>query len=387
MRVRSKLLPLGKVYLYGHQETEITQEFLEKLVANFKAGYPHYKPFVNLNHESHEKYGEVVELEIADDGLYVTLELNEDGAMLYTSKKYEYLSAEIDLNYRDRNTGEEVGPVLIGVALTNRPAMPIPPIQKLADMWRTFAKFFADVFRDNTYYAEIEFDYDEDSPWDWDWARDADAIIEKFGWRGLAKACLWYDKDAEKGPSGYPEAKKYYKLPVAKARGNKLVIHWRGVVAARVRLDSTDIPQEDKQEVLEKIKALYKKFNREFDTEIGGETVVNLEEKEQQIQKLSEQLAEKDKRIAELEEELSKYKQQIALNEAEKLKSELVSKGVIPVVAEKFVAKYMEGKFTKEEVLELAESMKIEATRQIVQSAEVSTNDIVQQIAKAKGWI
>lgn len=382
MLVKSKLLPLGKVYLHGYEETEITRELLEKLVANFKAGYPHYKPFVNLNHDGNEKYGEVVELELADDGLYVTLQLTDEGARLYEAKKYEYLSAEIDLEYRDRTTGELIGPVLIGVALTNRPAMPIPPIQKLTELWHTVVRFFAEVFNDSSkQYAEIPIDYDDSNEWDWDWARDADAIIDKFGWRGLAKACLWYDRNAEKGESGYPEAKKYYALPVAKARGNKLVVIWGGVRAARQRLASTDIPSSDKQEVIQKLRSLYKKFGKEFDSEDVGGADMELQEK------LEKALAEKqqlEQKIAELQVENKQLRELLKLAEAEKLKNQLVGAGVIPTVAEHLTSLFTSDKLSKDEVLQLADKLTLATTKQFATKTEEP--DVIELVKKYKNW-
>lgn len=105
-------------------------------------------------------------------------------------------------------------------------------------------------------------EYDDSSPWDWDWQRDADAIIDQLGWSGLANACLYKDPDADS------ETKAAYKLPVAKLKGGKLTVFWNGVRAAMAALNGArggiDIPEDARKTIYNKLKTLYKKFDKEI---------------------------------------------------------------------------------------------------------------------------
>ena len=53
-----------------------------------------------------------------------------------------------------------------------------------------------------------------ETPWDWNWGADAGAIIEKFGWAGLAKACAYVNLDypAKEKEGKFPQAKGTYDL-------------------------------------------------------------------------------------------------------------------------------------------------------------------------------
>lgn len=112
---------------------------------------------------------------------------------------------------------------------------------------------------------------EEDAPWDWDWARDGNAIIEKYGWKGLAAVCLYVDREyeTENKEDGLPAVKEAYYFPVAKIKEGKLKLFWRGLVAARVRVQQSNLPRETKEEVLDKIKHLYKRFDADFEKSEG----------------------------------------------------------------------------------------------------------------------
>jgi len=104
-------------------------------------------------------------------------------------------------------------------------------------------------------------EYDDSSAWDWDWGKDADAIIDTMGWKGLSQACLYQDTDKD------PETKEAYKLPVAKMKGGKLTVFWNGCRAAMAALNGArggvDVPENAKKTVYAKLKKLYKKFDKE----------------------------------------------------------------------------------------------------------------------------
>ncbi|MHC1578112.1 MAG: XkdF-like putative serine protease domain-containing protein, partial [Candidatus Methanospirareceae archaeon] len=97
---------------------------------------------------------------------------------------------------------------------------------------------------------------EREKAWDWDWARDGDRIIKRYGWKGLASICLYVDKDypAREKEDGLPKAKAAYKFPVAKIDSDgRLKVFWRGVVAARVRTQTSKLPNDVKESVLNRI--------------------------------------------------------------------------------------------------------------------------------------
>jgi len=179
-------------------------------------------------------YGVVEELEARDDGLWAKLVFTDEGMKLLEENKFRYVSAEFVENYVDKQTGENVGYVFVGLALTNKPAHPkVKPItfaERFKEALRNLLKVFEDapLQEEDEANADVEFadvpnwELDADSPWDWDWADDANAIIEKYGWKGLAQACAYVDmENFEKGESGYPETKQAYKLPFAKLKNGR----------------------------------------------------------------------------------------------------------------------------------------------------------------------
>lgn len=155
-------------------------------------------------------------------------------------------------------------------------------------------------------------EYDDSSPWDWDWGKDADAIVDQLGWKGLKQACLYQDPDADS------ETKKAYKLPVAKMKGGKLTVFWNGVRAAMAALNGArgglDITESARKTAYNKLKTLYKKFDKEIPElrlENGGNIMSAFTEK---VVELLKKLSGKDpdesvqKEIGDLETRLADEK-------------------------------------------------------------------------------
>ncbi|MEM2126272.1 MAG: phage protease [Candidatus Methanosuratincola sp.] len=336
------VLPVGEFHDPRYGVVKITQEMVKQMEENFRKGIPHYEPVVNISHEDNlGAYGVVKALEAREDGLWALLELTEEGAKLVREQKFRYLSAEFTEEYMDKQTGKDVGCVFLGVALTNRPAHPkMQPISLQEGESMEYKLTVTDT-PDN-------WPLDADSPWDWDWADDANKIIEKYGWEGLAKCCAYVDtENFERGESGWPENKSAYKLPFAKIKGDRLTIFWSGVRAAMAALlgarGGVDIPRDEKKRVYNKLASLYKKFDKEppefhFEEEVDS---VKLEEYESKIKTLEEELAkekaEKEKlteEVKKLAEELEQAKKAKLENELELWKRDWVSKGAAPAVVE-----------------------------------------------------
>lgn len=350
------VLPISKfVYVLpsGKKETiEITKELCEKIVDNFKQGIPHYQPPVNISHNDFAgSYGTVIDMEAKDDGLWILVELTEEGYELVKNGKFRYMSAEFTERYVEKKTGQEVGPVFLGVALTNRPAHPEVAEIKLEEEAQEIIKLGI------TPMPPESWEKDETSKWSWDWAKDADAIINKFGWKTLALACTYVDTDNyEKGESGYPEVKAAYVLPFAKVKNGKMTIYWNGVRTAMAYLLGARggvkaIPKDKKKEAYNKLAKLYKLFDKEPPEFHLSEEVSGMDTKmlEVQITKLTEQLKtfeeEKAKLLEEknkLEEQVKELSEKLAQAEREKLETQVkawkedwVRKGVKPTVVEK----------------------------------------------------
>ncbi len=148
---------------------------------------------------------------------------------------------------------------------------------------------------------------DEDTKWDWDWAKDADAIIEKYGWKGLAEVCAYVDKnyEAKEKEDGFPKAKAAYYLPMAKIIGGRLKIVWNGVRAAMAALmgarGGVKLPLEAKKKAYNKIVKAYKRFKKEPPEFKGAETKggLNMDELELKLQELEKKKKELEAKFAE----------------------------------------------------------------------------------------
>lgn len=101
---------------------------------------------------------------------------------------------------------------------------------------------------------------DDSSPWDWD-RTDADAIVSRLGWDGLAQACLYRD------PAADPKTMEAYRLPVMKLKEGTLTLYFNGVRAAMARVlgggGQMDIAEDERQKLYRTLTGLYRKFGRE----------------------------------------------------------------------------------------------------------------------------
>jgi hypothetical protein len=172
---------------------------------------------------------------------------------------------------------------------------------------------------------------DDDVSWNWDWAKDADAIIKKYGWKGLAEACAYVDReyDAKEKEDGLPKAKAAYSLPMAKIIDGKLKLVWNGVRAAMAALmgarGGVKLKADAKKKAYNKIVEAYKRFKKEPPEFKGGEDMDNVitltkEELERKIKGVEEEIRDQyAEEIKEKEEELKKLRAQLTkIREKEK---------------------------------------------------------------------
>ena len=118
------LLPVGKFIDKRYGEVWIGMEMLQKMESNF-GRYPAYEVPVKIGHgDGAQSPGRVIGIKAKPEGLEITMTVDQEAADAINNKRYRYMSAEFDENYKDKTTGENVGPVLLGAALVNQPADP-----------------------------------------------------------------------------------------------------------------------------------------------------------------------------------------------------------------------------------------------------------------------
>ena len=109
--------------LFPIESMVLDKEWAEQVKANFDAKVIDRVP-VPRNHtdDVSANTGEVVELEIADDGLYAIMEIRDWKTVADINDEIIFdVSISFDWNYVDTETGAEHGPVLLHVALVNNP--------------------------------------------------------------------------------------------------------------------------------------------------------------------------------------------------------------------------------------------------------------------------
>lgn len=308
MKLRAEILRVGKIFspLYG--EIEITEDMLKKFAENFKAGLPAYKPPVNIEHMDHlGSVGVITNLEYENGALFAEVEFSEEGAELVESKKFRYFSPEFVTDYIDKNTGQNVGPVIVGLALTNKPANPKAKEIKFIDRLKALVVNLAEAlhlkFAD--YVGEYKgFLLDRTSPWDWD-ADVENEIIEKYGWKTFAKCHMWVDPDAEVGESGVPEKKGAYKFPFAKPKGDKLVAYFSAIKTIMAYLNGArqgvNLPRSEKEKIYKELVKWYKAFG--IEEEDIPEAKFSEEVNEVELEKLTKEIEELKQKVALLEKE------------------------------------------------------------------------------------
>ena len=191
---------------------------------------------------------------------------------------------------------------------------------------------------------------DPNIPWDWDWAKDADAIINKYGWKGLAAVCAYVDRDYEtdRKEEGLPAVKAAYHLPYGKIINGELKIVWNGVRAAMAALAGArggiKLPKDAKEKVYKKLVAAYKRFGKKppqlnFSEEVDMEELKKLQE---ELKKLKEENEKLKLQFSELVEKKQKELEQkfIAKSEIEKFVE--ANKDRIPPAIREDVEKFME---------------------------------------------
>jgi len=129
-------LPVGTFRDPRYGRVEITPDMCRRMAANFGKA-PAYPPPVKLGHgDGAASPGAVREIRAEPDGLHIRVEVDDAAAAEIRAGRYRYMSAEYHDDYTEKRTGEMVGPVFLGVALTNQPAHPgVVPIALSDGAW------------------------------------------------------------------------------------------------------------------------------------------------------------------------------------------------------------------------------------------------------------
>jgi len=104
----------------------ITPEKTKMMADNFDKGYPQgYRPPVKFGHGGDAPSpGVISNAQSRGDGLWITFSLDDEALESVKKGRFRHMSAEFVDDYMDKGSGQMVGPVLVGAALTNAPAHP-----------------------------------------------------------------------------------------------------------------------------------------------------------------------------------------------------------------------------------------------------------------------
>ena len=133
---KPKLLkvPLAEVGKWFHKKwntINFTSEYFEKAISNYKNNVLKHNPYLTYGHlkepysvYSERRRGELVDLVFEDKYLFGIFDATEEAYTFVKDREYLYASAEIIPEFIDKDTGKNVGPVILRAALTNSPFLP-----------------------------------------------------------------------------------------------------------------------------------------------------------------------------------------------------------------------------------------------------------------------
>lgn len=176
-----EILKVGTIHDRG---LKITEDMLNDFVKNFDEGVYGTEIQVNLGHvREGEAAGWIKSLSIQDGKLFAHVEWTPLGQEKISSKQFRYTSSELALSYTHPTTGDKVKNVLIGVALTNIPAVKGMAPVELSENLLIHLNQEQNMSKAKSMYAELE---------------KKDSISEKE-FESFEEACADMPED-EKGP-------------------------------------------------------------------------------------------------------------------------------------------------------------------------------------------
>jgi hypothetical protein len=289
------------------------RDIAQDILRNFNA-YPQEIPLF-ADHKWGQAYGWVKSISLQNDGIYATIELNEDGVRLIENNNYKYLSPGLQRDVK-LPTGETLpGWSLVEVSLTNMPyqfgfaTFTMSAIALAQPDWRANNDPF-------------EFPIEAERAWDADatesewrnWVSDKDP--EEWGeseWRRYRQRFLAYD-------AANPNRFASYKLPVVALVDGKPHLFRRALIAAKATLagarGGVDLPQSVQDQLTRKIQTALEEISMTRDelAQTLNELLAPLAQRIEQIENTLREQNEKRREdelaqtIAELSREIQSWR-------------------------------------------------------------------------------
>lgn len=142
LREKSDIVQILRVCTFYHDrygKVDITEKLLSEMVENFKSNARGIDIMIDYEHESQGPAAawikELMILGESDKGLFAKVEWTKSGRKRLSDGEFKYLSADFDPAYRDNENPEKnLGAVLLGAALTNRPVIKrMAPVIELSE--------------------------------------------------------------------------------------------------------------------------------------------------------------------------------------------------------------------------------------------------------------
>jgi hypothetical protein len=144
-------IPVGRIGEWKHPrygKIKMSQQHFNDMIRNFKNKSVGRDPFIRIGHDKADDptfggakaEGWITDLVQEGDVLYALADpTNPDVAEMVQSKRYRYSSPEYQDNYQEKESGSNVGTVLLALSLTNEPFLTrLPEARLLADPADTF---------------------------------------------------------------------------------------------------------------------------------------------------------------------------------------------------------------------------------------------------------
>lgn len=297
-------MPWFEIYKRSGDEfgEKLSQEDMQEIVDNYDAEYREAPLVIGHPKTDDPAYGWVKKLMIKKDSLLALIEKIPDKLVKAIN---EGMFKKISISWVTiKNKGLYLWHV--GLLGAEKPAVAgLAPVQLSAsdmegeimscetDIWpEPFLKLTG---KKAAVPSEIPL-ADEGEAWSWSWADDADAIIGRYGWKGLAAVCAYVNREFEtdQKEDGLPAVKGAYKLPFATIIGGQLKVVWRGVAAAMAAVmgarQEIKISEEDRRKAFDILARQYKRFDKpapEFKSiEEGGSEMAEVAELQSKVTEL-----------------------------------------------------------------------------------------------------
>ena len=268
--------------LYG--KFTITDDTLRTMATNFKASRPKPPTEMVVDYEHMSAVGPpsvspaagwVKSLEAHEGKLLATVEWTDKATGLIHSKEYRFISPEWNMNYKDKESGKDIGPCLLSMALTNRPFIegmqPVILSDRLEEANAAVLVLSENMLEQFMPKGGINMKM---ADWDTEYINDLPD-----------KAFAYIAPGGEKDEKGKTVPRDNRHLPYRNMDGSTNLDHLRNALA---RLDQTSLSQEAKAEA----RRALEKAAEEAGVGEAGDASENKSNKGQEDIKLEEQLRE-----------------------------------------------------------------------------------------------